>query len=124
MYLAVSRVFVLHPSANGLSPVLDSERLGELLSLTVAPPALRLGPRDQMVFVQIDLQVFSDFAADLRFRAPRAAVLLLTDPETGRTTVQSTVQTNELRTMFTKFIYIRTDVYLLAHEDGKLDIRR
>lgn len=82
VYLVVPGIFVFHPSVYGLSPIIDGERLGKLLTLSVAPTTLSLSPRDQMVLFQVDLQVFSDFAANLCFGAPGTAVLFLPNSET------------------------------------------
>lgn len=63
-----------------VAPVLEKESLRILLTLTVAKPSLSFGPRYQMIFRQIDLQVFSYRATDLRFWTPSATILLLSYP--------------------------------------------
>lgn len=60
-----------------VAPVLEEERLGVLLALAVAEAALGLGPGDEVVPGEVDLEVLPDVVAYLGLRAPGAAVLLL-----------------------------------------------
>lgn len=70
-----------------VAPVLEKESLRILLTLTIAKPSLSFGPRYQMIFRQIDLQVFSYRATDLRFWTPSATILLLSYPTNVQTLI-------------------------------------
>lgn len=76
-HLLSSRILVDDPLIEKRPPILNEKRLSVFLTLSIAEATLCLGPRNQVVFLQVDLQVLSHLAANLSFWTPCATVFLL-----------------------------------------------
>lgn len=86
----------------GVAPVLEEERFGVFLTLTVTETSLCLGPSYQMIPRQVDLEILPNVAADLGLWAPRASVLLLsysstTQPAISVDTLHTKMQASQKR---------------------------